>query len=175
MFKQRFHLIANNENLDEAINLGDRGQGCGILNANLFNGSIQRRIRKGPQKGGLVWGEFYPFRALKILHNPRYAGAFFYGRTHTRKKVDGSSVTECVPKEEWNNKLRAVAEAQDLYEKQSQTYRIKMDDQKREQIITLVKDYPRLWNDPGIPPRERKRMIRLLIEDVTLIRYWIIV
>ena len=31
-------------------------------------------------------------------------------------------------------------------------------------------DLPRLWNDPGTPMRERKRLIRLLITDVTLTR-----
>jgi len=301
-----------------------------------------RRLRKGHKKGELVWGEFYHYRALQILHNPRYAGAFVYGRTHTRKKVDGSTMTQRVPKEEWhalfpgahegyiswedytenqrllraqaqahgadrrksppregpallqglvmcgicgqrmtvayetvrgercspvyrcqregikrgeplcqviggakidkavgnillesftpatldialqvqqelqsrydeidrlrkqqveraqyeadlarrrymqvdpdnrlvadtleaewNDKLRAVGEAQGLYERQSKADRIKMDERRREQILTLVKDFPRLWNDPHIPPRERKRMIRLLIEDVTLIR-----
>ncbi len=34
----------------------------------------------------------------------------------------------------------------------------------------MVSDFPRLWNDPDTPVRERKRMARLLIEDVTLER-----
>jgi hypothetical protein len=71
---------------------------------------------------------------------------------------------------EWNDKLRAIVEAQELYERQSKADRIKMDERRREQILALANDFPRLWNDPHIPPRERKRMIRLLIEDVTLIR-----
>ena len=29
-------------------------------------------------------------------------------------------------------------------------------------------DFPRLWNDPVTANRERKRMIRLLIEDITI-------
>src|SRR3989304_2180516 len=39
-----------------------------------------RRIRSGPKKGALVWGELLHCRALPILHNPRYAGAFVFGR-----------------------------------------------------------------------------------------------
>ena len=39
-----------------------------------------RRLRKGPQKGDLVWAELTHSRVLQILHNPRYAGAFVYGR-----------------------------------------------------------------------------------------------
>jgi hypothetical protein len=33
-----------------------------------------------------------------------------------------------------------------------------------------VEDLPRLWFDPHIEDRDRKRMLRLLIEDVTLMR-----
>jgi hypothetical protein len=31
-------------------------------------------------------------------------------------------------------------------------------------------DFPRLWQDPHTPDRERKRMVRLLMDDVTLIK-----
>ena len=34
--------------------------------------------------------------------------------------------------------------------------------------MALVTDFPRLWRDPVTPQRERKRMVRLLLEDVTL-------
>jgi hypothetical protein len=34
--------------------------------------------------------------------------------------------------------------------------------------MALATDFPRLWRDPKTPQRERKRMARLLIEDVTL-------
>ena len=34
----------------------------------------------------------------------------------------------------------------------------------------MATDFPRLWQDPATPARERKRMVRLLIEDVTLLR-----
>jgi len=32
----------------------------------------------------------------------------------------------------------------------------------------LASDFPKLWKDPKIPNQDRKRMVRLLIEDVTL-------
>ena len=41
---------------------------------------------------------------------------------------------------------------------------------ERERILALATDFPRLWNDPATPDRERKRMVRLLLEDVTLTR-----
>ena len=37
-------------------------------------------------------------------------------------------------------------------------------------ICALATDFPRLWHDPHTPDRERKRMVRLLLEDVTLIK-----
>jgi DNA invertase Pin-like site-specific DNA recombinase len=40
-----------------------------------------RRIRRGIGKGDLLWGALDVSRALQILHNPRYAGAFAYGRS----------------------------------------------------------------------------------------------
>ena len=39
---------------------------------------------------------------------------------------------------------------------------------RRGRGLALATDFPRLWNDPATPDRERKRMARLLIEDVTM-------
>jgi len=70
---------------------------------------------------------------------------------------------------EWNNKLSSLAEAQEQYERQTQKQRMLIDVQAREQLLSLAADFPRVWNDPAVEPRERKRILRLLIEDVTLI------
>jgi DNA invertase Pin-like site-specific DNA recombinase len=51
--------------------------------------AFPRRCCKGPHKGELLWGSLGHSQVVRILHNPRYAGAFVYGRTHTRKTVDG--------------------------------------------------------------------------------------
>jgi DNA invertase Pin-like site-specific DNA recombinase len=70
---------------------------------------------------------------------------------------------------EWNNKLRSLAEAQEQYEQQTQKQRMLIDSQTKEQLLSLAADFPRIWNDPSVEPRERKRILRLLVEDVTLI------
>jgi hypothetical protein len=44
-----------------------------------------------------------------------------------------------------------------------------LEEDNRQRILALAIDFPRLWRDPETPARERKRMVRLLIEDVTLI------
>ncbi|MGD0774903.1 MAG: recombinase family protein [Candidatus Solibacter sp.] len=69
---------------------------------------------------------------------------------------------------DWNNKLRALADAEQEYERQRQADTARVDAQQREQILALASDFPRLWQDPNTPDRERKRMARLLLEDVTL-------
>jgi DNA invertase Pin-like site-specific DNA recombinase len=299
-----------------------------------------RRLRKGPQKGDLVWAELTHSRALQILHNPRYAGAFVYRRKRVRKKADGSETclkrprdqwillpgahpgyiswelyeenqrrllenaqaqgddrrksppregpallqglvlcgvcgrrmtvryhnrcTQPVPdyvcqkdgiehgkpicqsingeqidkaigglliqtmtpmaldialavqqevqtrlddvdrlrrkqveraryeadqaqrrymhvdpanrlvadtlESEWNSKLRALSEAQQEYDRLRQTDHLAIDEAQRARIAALASDFPRLWQDPKTPDREKKRMVRLLLEDVTLLK-----
>ena len=70
---------------------------------------------------------------------------------------------------EWNNKLRTLAEAQAQYEQQTQKQRLLIDSQIRDQLLSLAADFPKIWKDPSVEPRERKRILRFLIEDVTLI------
>lgn len=60
-----------------------------------------RRIRSGVHKGELVWGELTLNRVLQVLHNPRYAGAFCFGRTRTRIWPDGSHHIRRLASEEW--------------------------------------------------------------------------
>jgi hypothetical protein len=58
-------------------------------------------VRSGLRKGELVWGELGLSRVLQILHNPRYAGAFFYGRTRWRTWPDGRKRGQVLPSDEW--------------------------------------------------------------------------
>ena len=299
-----------------------------------------RRLRTGPNQGELVWAELMHSRALDILHNPRYAGAFVYGRSRSRPKVDGSVALTKLPREQWmlvkdahpgyiswvqyeenlqrlrdnayangqdrrksppregpallqglvvcgvcgsrmtvryhvrqtklvpeyvcqrdgadhivsvcqhiygehldqavgqilvgtvtplalevtlsvqqeiqarldevdrlrkkqveraryeadlaqrrylhvdpanrlvadsleadwNNKLRALRAAQEQYEEQRKNDRAAISEQQRAHIATLAQDFPRIWESPNTPDRERKRLVRLLLEDVTLIK-----
>ena len=60
------------------------------------------RVPYGPRPGKMVWTPLTPQRAIRVLHNPRYAGAFVFGATRTRKNpVDGTRRTRKVPKNEW--------------------------------------------------------------------------
>jgi DNA invertase Pin-like site-specific DNA recombinase len=70
---------------------------------------------------------------------------------------------------EWNNKLRNLAETQQQYEQQTQKQRMLVDSQTRSQLLSLAADFQHVWNDSSVEHRERKRILRLLIEDATLI------
>ena len=71
---------------------------------------------------------------------------------------------------EWNEKLRMLKDAQEEYERQREKDLKVIGVEEREKILALATDFPRLWNDAGTQCREKKRMLRLLIEDVTLTR-----
>ena len=45
-----------------------------------------------------------------------------------------------------------------------------LNEQQRAEIVALATDFPRLWKDPHTPDRERKRLVQLILEDVTLIK-----
>ncbi|MEK7753216.1 MAG: recombinase family protein [Acidobacteriota bacterium] len=302
--------------------------------------AIPRRLKKGPRKGDLLWAQLTHSRSLQILHNPRYAGAFIYGRTRVRKRAAGGKIYQKQPKDqwvlvpdahasyitwddyevnqrrlrenaqaqgsdraksppregpallqglvlcgvcggrmtvryhsragrqvpdyvcqrdgiehgrpvcqsvngeqidkrigellvetmtplaldvtlavqqelhtrmeevdrlrrkqverarydadlaqrrymhvdpanrlvadsleaEWNNQLRALNEAQQDYERLRQTDRIAAGESQRARIAELTRDFPALWREPATPDREKKRIVRLLLEDVTLVK-----
>jgi len=70
----------------------------------------------------------------------------------------------------WNEKLRNLAQAKEDYEKKRRADQQPLTSEQQQQILTLAQDVPKLWNDPKTSPRDRKRMARLLVEDVTLKR-----
>jgi DNA invertase Pin-like site-specific DNA recombinase len=71
---------------------------------------------------------------------------------------------------DWNDKLRALAATQQEYERQRKADRLAVDAQEQQRVLSIATDFPAVWRDPSTPARERKRMLGLLIEDVTLIK-----
>jgi DNA invertase Pin-like site-specific DNA recombinase len=71
---------------------------------------------------------------------------------------------------EWNEKLRDLQEAKDYYEKHRRLESEKLKNEQQKEVLNLARDFPKLWKNPKTPAREKKRMIRFLIEDVTMIR-----
>ncbi len=58
-----------------------------------------RRIKQGKRAGEVVWGILEHNTVLNVLHNPRYAGAYVYGRY--QRVVGGKQRSRRVPREEW--------------------------------------------------------------------------
>ncbi len=97
-----------------------------------------------------------------------------YEADHARRRymqVDGANRLVADSLEaEWNAKLRALSKAQEEYLRQHEADRLAVGKDERQRILALIADFPAVWRDPNTPQRERKRMLALLIEDITLIK-----
>jgi hypothetical protein len=71
---------------------------------------------------------------------------------------------------DWNTALRGLRDAQDAYDHATNTATDTLTDAQKARIHQLVTDFPAIFNDPHTPHRERKRMARLLLTDVTVTR-----
>jgi DNA invertase Pin-like site-specific DNA recombinase len=71
---------------------------------------------------------------------------------------------------DWNTALRALNDAQEAYEQARTQHTGQLTDTQKARIGQLVTDLPGIWNDPATPARERKRIARLLLTDVTVTR-----
>jgi DNA invertase Pin-like site-specific DNA recombinase len=70
----------------------------------------------------------------------------------------------------WNDAMQRLLELEtELANFERQTLRAVTAEQKR-QILQLATDFPRLWNAPTTAARDRKRMLRLLIKDITVVK-----
>ena len=70
----------------------------------------------------------------------------------------------------WNEKLKAFEQARNEYERQREQSMIALSDEQAAAVRALAQDFPSVWRKPATPHRERKRLLRLLIEDVTLVK-----
>ena len=71
---------------------------------------------------------------------------------------------------DWNTALRALTQAQDTCEQARKHDTGQLTDAQQARIGQLATDLPAIWNDPATPARERKRITRLLLTDVTVTR-----
>ena len=70
----------------------------------------------------------------------------------------------------WNDAAQRVLELETEFANfERQALRTITAEQKR-QILQLAGDFPRLWTAPTTEARDRKRMIRLLIKDITVVK-----
>jgi hypothetical protein len=70
---------------------------------------------------------------------------------------------------DWNARLRELAQIEEEAEKQNEAEQRKLSALEQQAIAELVNDFPRVWHDQRTSDRDRKRMVCLLLEDVTLL------
>jgi len=70
---------------------------------------------------------------------------------------------------EWNQRLRQLDALQREHERQQQSDQTLLDEPARKRVAELAQDFPRVWNDRRTNPIQRKKMLALMIEDVTLV------
>lgn len=69
---------------------------------------------------------------------------------------------------EWNIKLRELEEARAIEEQYNRSDQHQVSTKERTQIEEVPERFRQFWHDPKTTVRERKRAVRLLIEDVTV-------
>jgi DNA invertase Pin-like site-specific DNA recombinase len=86
-------LFATFRKLRSASAVADRFREAGL--------TFPRRLRRGIGKGKLIWGPLNHSRAIDILHNPRYAGAFVYGRHRVLYTAPSKKAVIEQPRKDW--------------------------------------------------------------------------
>jgi DNA invertase Pin-like site-specific DNA recombinase len=71
---------------------------------------------------------------------------------------------------DWNARLRQLETLAQEHERQRRADQGLLGEEARQRILALAKDFERVWSDPRTEAIERKRMVALLIEDVTLLK-----
>ena len=131
-----------------------RGEAPSLTEKLLF----PQRARSGPNMGELRWKSL---RAEGLAGAESSAPSAIRGRLRLRSPTcwrrSGTRSSGC-----WTRRSASSSAAAHSEPGQG------LDDEQRQQILALASNFPGLWNDPATPHRERKRMARLLIEDVTL-------
>ena len=71
---------------------------------------------------------------------------------------------------EWNEKLRLHTDVVEDYERRGPDEAAALDAEMRRHVLELAEQFPRIWSDPRVDMRERKRILRLLVDDVNIPR-----
>jgi len=68
----------------------------------------------------------------------------------------------------WNEKLSELEELQNEYEQYRLRQSWRPTQQDKTEILALAKELPRIWGATTTTAKERKRILRMLIEDITI-------
>jgi DNA invertase Pin-like site-specific DNA recombinase len=68
----------------------------------------------------------------------------------------------------WEHALRELEKLRQQYQQYQQDQKPQLSPEQRTQMRQLAQDLPRLWQSPSTTAKDRKRILRLLLKDVTL-------
>jgi len=69
---------------------------------------------------------------------------------------------------DWNQKVAEYESAKMAYEQKCEAEVRAIDEELEIALRQLVSDFPKIWNDPQTSNKEKKRIARLVLEDVTI-------
>jgi hypothetical protein len=70
----------------------------------------------------------------------------------------------------WNETLQQLEDVRRQYAETERREARALTPGQKAQVLALAQDFPRLWNAPSTQAKDRKRMLRLLIQDITVER-----
>jgi len=68
----------------------------------------------------------------------------------------------------WNQALQRFAELKGQFEQAQREHAQVATPEQKERVLALARDVPLLWHAPTTAAKDRKRMLRLLIKDITV-------
>jgi hypothetical protein len=68
----------------------------------------------------------------------------------------------------WNDTLVTLEQIKQQHRQFRREQHLELTSEQRKKVFALAQDLPRLWNAPTTRAKDRKRMLRLLIKDVTV-------
>lgn len=69
---------------------------------------------------------------------------------------------------EWNDKLAELEEVDREHQQVRQREKLELTEADRARILSLAKDLPAVWNAPTTTQAERKNLLRMVVQEVTL-------
>lgn len=85
------------------------------------------------------------------------------------EEVDPSNrLVAATLEKDWNDALALLQEVRSQYTEYQKKSTLITTKEQKEIIVALAKDFPRLWNASSTLSKDRKRILRLLIKDITV-------
>ena len=140
----------------------DLGNDPGRYDVALIRSTLLHRLESGSR--GLV-----QCQASMLRMYLRYLASAGLCPTGLVYAVPDNRLVASALESEWNDRLRGLREADEQY-KQMRSKQVKLNPCQHNTVMELAVNFRKLWGDQKTPMRERKRMLRLLVHDVTLVR-----